>query len=56
MKRLFQMKDVLVSVCAGLVTIDRESNIIRLVHYTTEEFFERIQARSALGVLWTCEL
>jgi hypothetical protein len=27
--------DDLISVCAGLVTIDKESNIIRLVHYTT---------------------
>lgn len=25
----------MVSVCAGLVTVDNESNIIRLVHYTT---------------------
>ena len=33
----------LVSVCAGLVTIDEESNIIRLVHYTTQEYFERTQ-------------
>ena len=31
----------MVSVCAGLVTIDEESNIIRLVHYTTQEYFER---------------
>ncbi|XP_014561715.1 hypothetical protein COCVIDRAFT_50711, partial [Bipolaris victoriae FI3] len=31
----------LVSVCAGLVTIDQESDIIRLVHYTTQEYFER---------------
>jgi len=29
------------SVCAGLVTIDEESKIIRLVHYTTQEYFER---------------
>ncbi|KAI9764109.1 MAG: hypothetical protein M1840_008669 [Geoglossum simile] len=36
-------EDVLVSVCAGLVIIDRESNIIRLVHYTTQEYFERIR-------------
>lgn len=36
------IKDM-VSVCAGLVTIDEESNIIRLVHYTTQEFFERNQ-------------
>lgn len=32
---------VLRSVCAGLVTIDEESSIIRLVHYTTQEYFER---------------
>ncbi|KAL7904030.1 ankyrin repeat-containing domain protein [Trichoderma velutinum] len=30
-------------VCAGLVTIDEESKIIRLVHYTTQEYFERTQ-------------
>jgi ankyrin repeat protein len=34
----------IVSVCAGLVTIDDESNIIRLVHYTTQEYFERTQS------------
>ena len=33
--------DDIVSVCAGLVTVDEESNIIRLVHYTTQEYFER---------------
>ena len=31
----------MVSVCAGLVTVDEESGIIRLVHYTTQEYFER---------------
>jgi hypothetical protein len=36
-------KDTLISVCAGLVTVDQESNIIRLVHYTTQEYFERIR-------------
>ena len=30
-----------VSVCAGLVTVDEESDIFRLVHYTTQEYFER---------------
>ena len=35
--------DDLVSVCAGLVAVDEESNVIRLVHYTTQEYFERIQ-------------
>jgi ankyrin repeat protein len=32
----------IISVCAGLVTVDKETNIIRLVHYTTQEYFERI--------------
>ncbi|RYP27804.1 hypothetical protein DL767_007516 [Monosporascus sp. MG133] len=33
----------IVSVCAGLVTIDEESKIIRLVHYTAQEYFDRRQ-------------
>ncbi|KAJ5745670.1 ankyrin repeat protein [Penicillium odoratum] len=33
----------LVSVCAGLVTVDEESDIVRLVHYTAQEYFERTQ-------------
>ena len=31
----------MVSVCAGLVTVDEESCVIRLVHYTTQEYFQR---------------
>ncbi|KAF5005581.1 hypothetical protein FDECE_7988 [Fusarium decemcellulare] len=31
----------MVSSCVGLVTIEDESNIIRLVHYTAQEYFER---------------
>ena len=31
----------MVSVCAGLVIVDKESDVIRLVHYTTQEYFER---------------
>ncbi|OBT62628.1 hypothetical protein VE03_08515 [Pseudogymnoascus sp. 23342-1-I1] len=38
-----EIKDM-VAVCAGLVTIDEESNAIRLVHYTTQEYFERTQS------------
>ncbi|KAH7231109.1 hypothetical protein BKA59DRAFT_409338, partial [Fusarium tricinctum] len=41
-ENLPQIADM-VSVCAGLVTVDEESNIIRLVHYTTQEYFERMQ-------------
>ncbi|PVH99572.1 purine and uridine phosphorylase, partial [Periconia macrospinosa] len=37
-----EIEDV-VSVCAGLVTVDEESSIIRLVHYTTQEYFEQTQ-------------
>ena len=33
----------MVSVCAGLVTVDKKSDIIRLVHYTTQDYFERTQ-------------
>ncbi|KAF2192452.1 ankyrin repeat protein, partial [Zopfia rhizophila CBS 207.26] len=29
------------SACAGLVTIDENSDIVRLVHYTTREYFEK---------------
>jgi hypothetical protein len=39
-ENLTEIEDM-ISVCAGLVTIDQESRIIRLVHYTTQEYFER---------------
>lgn len=35
-----QVQDM-VSFCAGLVTVDERSRVIRLVHYTTQEFFDR---------------
>jgi ankyrin repeat protein len=35
----------MVSVCAGLVTIDEEVGIIRLVHYTTQQYLKRTQER-----------
>jgi ankyrin repeat protein len=41
-ENLPQLEDM-VSVCAGLVIVDEESSIIRLVHYTTQEYFERTQ-------------
>jgi ankyrin repeat protein len=34
-------KTLMISVCAGIMTIDQESNVIRLVHYTTEDYFQR---------------
>lgn len=35
----------IVSVCAGLVIVDEKSNVARLVHYTTQEYFARTQTR-----------
>ncbi|KAM7220562.1 Ankyrin repeat-containing domain protein [Rhypophila decipiens] len=35
-----ELEDI-VSSCAGLVTVDTQSDIVRLVHYTTQEYFER---------------
>jgi hypothetical protein len=43
-ENLPQIEDM-VSVYAGLVTVDRESNVIQLVHHTTEEYFERTPER-----------
>jgi ankyrin repeat protein len=37
--------DSIISLCAGLVTIDEESNVVRLVHYTTQKFFDRRQSQ-----------
>src|SRR6202046_2175389 len=36
--------DLITSVCAGLVIVDEESDIIRLVHYTTQEYFDQTWA------------
>src|ERR1700675_315706 len=37
-------EDMLVSVCAGLVVIDQHSDIIRLVHFTTQKYFDHVRA------------
>ncbi|KAK6503772.1 hypothetical protein TWF481_008778 [Arthrobotrys musiformis] len=33
--------ELIVSVCAGLIVVDEESDIVRLVHYTTQEYFDK---------------
>ena len=38
--KLPEIEDM-VTVCAGLVTVDEGSGIIRLIHYTTQEYFEQ---------------
>jgi hypothetical protein len=42
-KNLYLLEDIMSS-CAGLVVVD--SNIIRLVHYTTQEYFQRYSLKS----------
>ena len=39
-ENLPQIEDIL-SVCGGLVRVDKESGTIRLVHYTTQEYFNQ---------------
>lgn len=34
-------EDLMVSVCAGLVVVDKQKGLIRLVHYTTQDYLER---------------
>ncbi len=36
----FVDQETLSSVCVGLVVVDYESRIVRLAHYTTQEYFE----------------
>ncbi|KAF5020231.1 hypothetical protein F66182_7748 [Fusarium sp. NRRL 66182] len=43
-KNLSEAEDM-VSSCAGLVTVDEQSNIIRLVHYTMQEYFAQNHGR-----------
>ncbi|PLB36747.1 nucleoside phosphorylase [Aspergillus candidus] len=33
----------MISVCAGLITVDKDSNIIRFAHYTMKEYFQQAQ-------------
>ncbi|OXV11091.1 hypothetical protein Egran_01149, partial [Elaphomyces granulatus] len=35
----------IISFCAGLVTLNNQSNVIQLVHYTTKQYFETVQER-----------
>ena len=37
--------DTMLSICAGLITVDQSSDTIRFVHYTTQEYLQRTQER-----------
>ncbi|KAJ6548632.1 hypothetical protein B0H19DRAFT_1299486, partial [Mycena capillaripes] len=37
--------DIILPVCAGLVIVDEQLSVVRLVHYTTQEYLDSIQAQ-----------
>ncbi|KAJ7330372.1 hypothetical protein DFH08DRAFT_639455, partial [Mycena albidolilacea] len=37
--------EIIISVCAGLVIVDGNLGVVRLVHYTTQEYLDSIQAQ-----------
>ncbi len=41
--------DETIAFCAGLVTVDNESSIIRLIHFTTDEYFKHKGAHWIAG-------
>jgi len=51
-------KDILLSICAGLVVVDNKTGIVRLVHFTAQEYFNKIGASKFLlgdqGMGYTC--
>lgn len=38
-------EELLTSVCAGLVVIDKNTEVVRLVHYSAQEYFKRIRSK-----------
>ncbi|KAJ7430746.1 ankyrin repeat-containing domain protein [Mycena latifolia] len=36
--------DVMLSVCAGLVVIDQTNHLVRLVHYTAQQYLDKVQS------------
>ena len=51
-------ESVLVSVCGGLVTVEDESRVIRLVHFTTQEYIVSVRQEmlpsARLDILISC--
>jgi hypothetical protein len=39
---IYDVEDV-ISVCAGLITIDKERDIVCFVYYTTQEYFKHVR-------------
>ncbi|KAJ7117123.1 hypothetical protein C8R44DRAFT_571521, partial [Mycena epipterygia] len=36
---------IILSVCAGLVIVDKTASIVRLTHYTTQDYLDNIQSQ-----------
>lgn len=51
MNNVSDMEDI-ISVCAGLVAVDKESHVVRLVHYSTHQRRPSVQYRKKRGD-WT---
>ena len=51
-------EELLASVCAGLVVIDSKSQVVRLCHYSTEEYLKRVRRQkfptASLDIARTC--
>ncbi|KAJ7318360.1 hypothetical protein DFH08DRAFT_668160, partial [Mycena albidolilacea] len=43
-ENLLDMKTI-PPVCAGLVIVDKQLSVVQLVHYTTQEYIDSIQAQ-----------
>ncbi|KAJ7080218.1 hypothetical protein B0H15DRAFT_997588, partial [Mycena belliarum] len=35
---------IVLAVCAGLIIVDEEMSVVRLIHYTTQHYFDKIQS------------
>ena len=53
----YDIEDV-ISVCAGLVTIDANIDVVRLIHRTAQEYLEGVQCKlySRLDIARECEV
>jgi ankyrin repeat domain-containing protein 50 len=49
---------LLITVCEGLVAIDPQSDLIRLIHYTTQDYFDRhrekVFPKAQIDISLTC--
>ncbi|EPS39694.1 hypothetical protein H072_6511 [Dactylellina haptotyla CBS 200.50] len=57
-KRNIPRADLIIGACGGLVTVTEKTSIVRLVHYTTQEYFERTKEtwfpNAQFDILNTC--